>query len=74
MENLQMSYLEKKILANDPVIVKSFEILKEHAECKFEIPSDSDIKVVLRAYFEENTKVLTGELDETANELITDLA
>ena len=72
MANLQMSYLEKKILTNDPVIIKTFEILKEHAEANFEVSSDSDIKVVLRAYqtyFEENTKVLTGELDEAANEL-----
>ena len=77
MANIQISYLEKQILAKDPLIIQTFEILKEHAEDKFEISSDSDIKVVLRAYqsyFEENTKLLTGELDEAANELITDLA
>ena len=50
MSSIQISYLEKQILAKDPLVLQTFEILKEHVEGKFQISSDSDIKVVLGAY------------------------
>ena len=77
MANIQISHLEKQLLNKDPIVLKTFEILKEHAEGILEVTSDSDLKLVLRvyqSYYEENTKGLTGEIEESGNELIKDLA
>ena len=42
MANLQILYLEKQVLAKDPLVLTTFEILREHVDGVLEVTSDSD--------------------------------